>query len=120
MQTLTSPISIYVQGLQDGKFRVLVSTQSYMIYWVVFLVIGVLLYGATARSIFANAIRSNLSVGFGAAAAQVAGLFAVVVSFYLVFAFSSARAEAWILEITLLIAWFIYFIFSMATAPAGR
>jgi hypothetical protein len=120
MQTLTSPFSIYVQGLQDGRIRILVSNQSYVIYWIVFLVLAVALYAATARSIFANAVKSNLSVGFAAAAAQVTGMFAVVVSFYLVFVFSPAKAEAWFLEITLLFAWFIYFFFAMATAPAGR
>jgi hypothetical protein len=109
-----------VQGLQDGTVRVLVSGQSYLNWWLIFALVAAIAYYATARMLFASAMGHGLRVGFAAAAAQVAGLFAVVVCFYLVFMFSPVQKAAWLVEITLLLAWFLYFLFSYLTAPASR
>lgn len=120
MQTLTGPVTVWVQGLSDGTVKVLVTTQSYLNYWLVFLVVGVIAYYATARMLFASAMSHGLRVGFSSVAAQVAGAFAVVVCFYLVFMFSPVQKAAWLVEITLMLAWFLFFVFSYATAPASH
>lgn len=122
MQWLYSPGQIYVQGLQDGRLRVLVyQWQNYTMYWLLFLVLGAAAYYFVARSLFSSAMSHGLRVGFSSVAAQVAGMFAVVIMFYVVFFFfSPAKVEAWFMELTLLIVWFFYFLFSYFTAPESR
>ena len=122
MNWLFSPGQIYVQGLQDGRLRVLVyQWQNYTMYWLLFFVLGAAAYYFVARSLFASAMSHGLKVGFASQAAQVAGMFAVVIMFYVVFFFfSPAKVEAWFMELTLLIVWFFYFLFSYFTAPESR
>jgi len=116
MQTLTAPVKIYVDGLTDGRLMILVSSQSYVIYWLIFLVLGALAYALAARGLFGRATSSGLSVSHSSSIAQVGGLFAMVVAFYLVFFFSPARATAWFAEVTFLWIWFVYFLFNYLTA----
>ena len=116
MQTLTGPVKIYVEGLTDGRMFVLVSSGSYALYWVIFLVLGVFAYVMVSRALFSRALDSGQKVGMAATMAQVAGLFAAVLCFYLVFFFSPVKLQAWFAEVTLLWIWFIFFLFSYLTA----
>lgn len=121
MYTVTAPFQIYAQKLDNGKVLLYFYSQSFIWQWLAFLVIGALLYYFVARSLFASAMNHGLKVGFSAVAAQVAGLFSTVITFYVVFFFFSPnKVEAWILELTLLMVWFFYFLFSYFTAPESR
>lgn len=119
MQFVSGPITLYMQGLKSGQFLVLVSSTSYLVYWLVFLALGAAAYAVTSRMAFSDAMARSLPVSFGAAAAQLVGALSLVVTFYLVFFFSPARVEAWLFELTLLAAWFLFFLLTVATAPSA-
>ena len=117
----TAPFQIYAQRLDNGKVLLYFYSQSFLWQWISFLVIGALLYYFVARSLFASAMNHGLKVGFSAVAAQVAGTFALTIAFYFVFFFFSPnKLEAWCMELSLLVLWFFYFMFSYFTAPESR
>ena len=121
MYTVTAPFQIYAQRLDNGKVLLFFYSQSYLWQWIAFLAVAAVLYYFVARSLFASAMNHGLKVGFSAQAAQVAGLFTSVIAFYVVFFFfSPSKVEAWIMELNLLLLWFMYFLFSYFTAPESR
>jgi hypothetical protein len=121
MYTVTAPFQIYAQRLEGGQVLLYFYSQNFLWQWLAFLAVGAAVYYLIARSLFASAMTHGLKVGFSAVAAQVAGMFGVVISFYVVFFFfSPAKVQAWCMELTLLIVWFLYFLFSYFTAPESR
>lgn len=123
MQTVTAPFQLYVTQLKDGKLLYLVyNYQNYTMYWLLFFALAAAGYYFVARSLFSSAMTHGLKVGFSSIASQVAGLFTVVIAFYVVFFFFSPadKLMVWILELTLLLVWFFYFLFSYFTAPESR
>ena len=121
MYTVTAPFQIVGQRLDGGKVLLYFYSQNFLWQWIAFFVIAAVLYYFVARSLFASAMNHGLKVGFSAVAAQVAGLFTSVIAFYVVFFFFSPnKVEAWIMELTFLLIWFMYFLFSYFTAPESR
>lgn len=121
MYSVYSPFVTYYQQLDNGKVLLYFYSQSFLWQWIAFFVIAAGLYYVVARSLFASAMNHGLKVNWSAQAAQVAGLFTSVIAFYVVFFFfSPAKVQAWIMELTFLLIWFFYFLFSYFTAPESR
>lgn len=118
-ETVQYPFRKYYEIVLSGRAPDIFST-TYLKYWVIFAIAAVILYYMIAKGIFTSQARAGARVVFASNCAIVAGLFAVVVSFYLVFMFSPVQHLAWGLEFTLLLAWFLFFVFSWVTSPAPR
>lgn len=118
-ETVQYPFRKYYEIVLSGRAPDIFST-TYLKYWVIFALLGGILYYMIAKGIFTSLARGGSRIAFASQCAIVAGLFAVVVSFYVVFMFSPVQNMAWALEFTLLLAWFLFFVFSWVTAPAAR
>lgn len=117
IETVQRPLIIYAMTLRSGRLLDLFAS-TYVTYWLAFLVVAIAVYWFLARMLFANLDRDGMRVAYSSQAAIVAGTFGIVCAFYAVFMFSPAASLAWVLEVTLLLVWFLFFIFSWATTSA--
>jgi ABC-type enterochelin transport system permease subunit len=109
-------MSIYLESLRSGKLSLIFSS-SYLWSWLAFAVLAAVAYSVASRQTFAwlsegKKAEHACGLEWSSRAAISSGLFWAIVAFHLVFSTSPRpiAASAWTFELSLLLAWALFFI----------